>query len=202
MTSTDATHDTRTGTVERPGTLHVAVIIGSVRSGRFGPTAARWFAGELAGRDEVDVDLVDLAEHDVSPALDGAGPGPLRQRLDRADAFVVVTPEYNHSYPAGLKAVIDTFGREWAAKPVGFVSYGGVSGGLRAVEHLRGVFVELHGAPVRDGVSLHEFWNLFDDDGRLVDDGSAARAAGVLTDQLVWWARALRDARTVQGYPG
>lgn len=184
----------------RDGPVRIAVIIGSVRTGRFGPTAARWFAGELAGRDDVVTDVVDLAAATLSPALDTAD-DDLRRRLDAADAFVVVTPEYNHSYPAGLKSAIDAFHAEWAAKPVGFVSYGGLSGGIRAVEHLRTVFVELHGAPVRDAVSLHEFWSLFDADGRLTDGGAGAAATHVLAGQLVWWGRALRNARAAHGTP-
>ncbi|ANY09179.1 NADPH-dependent FMN reductase [Pseudonocardia sp. HH130630-07] len=185
--------------------VRIAVLIGSVRAGRFGPTVARWFAGETGRRDDVEIDLVDLHEANLSPALDGNRDDPhdpvepLRRRLAAADAFVVVTPEYNHSYPAGLKTAIDSFHAEWAAKPVGFVSYGGLSGGIRAVEHLRPVFVELHAAPVRDAVSLHEFWNLFDDDGGLTDGGAGATAAHVLTDQLVWWGRTLRDGRASHG---
>lgn len=178
----------------RAGPIRTAVIIGSVRTGRFGPTIAHWFARELGGRDDVVVDVVDLAEADLSPGLDSADEN-LRRSLDAADAFVVVTPEYNHSYPAGLKSAIDAFDAEWAAKPVGFVSYGGLSGGIRAVEHLRTVFVELHAAPVRDSVSLHDFWSLFDAHDRLADDGAAAAAAHVLIDQLVWWGHALRNAR-------
>lgn len=185
--------------------IRLAVIIGSVRTGRFGPTVARWFAGTMTGNPEIEVDLIDLADVNLSPALDGNPDAPhspaaaLRTRLAAADAFVVITPEYNHSYPAGLKTAIDSFHREWQAKPVGFVSYGGVSGGLRAVEHLRPVFVELHATPVRDSVSFANFWTVFDDDGRVTDDGPAG-AAKVLADQLVWWGRALRDARARHPY--
>lgn len=194
----------RTDAVEPP--VRLAVIIASIRSGRFGPTAAHWFAGTLAGRPDLDVDVVDLIEADLSPALEGnpddpqPSTGALRDRLAAAEAFAVVTPEYNHSYPAGLKTAIDSFHTEWRAKPVGFVSYGGLSGGLRAVEHLRPVFVELHAAPVRDGVSLHHPWGRFDEAGRLVDDGGAAGAAKILGDQLVWWGRALREARARHPY--
>lgn len=208
MNTTVATAAAEPDVREPDRRIRIAVIIGSVRTGRFGPTAARWFAGELAGRDDVDTDVVDLLEIDLPPSLDGNPQDPhdpatgLRERLAGADGFVVVTPEYNHSYPAGLKTAIDTVHAEWAAKPVGFVSYGGRSGGLRAVEHLRGVFVELHAAPVRDAVSLHDAWSLFDGSGRLTDDGSAAAAAQTLTDQLVWWGRALRAARDRAGYPG
>ena len=195
--------------LESAAPIRLAVIIGSVRTGRFGPTAARWYAGAVAGRDDVSVDMIDLLEADLSPRLDGNPDDPhdptetLRSRLHAADAFVVVTPEYNHSYPAALKTAIDSFHAEWQAKPVGFVSYGGLSGGQRAVEHLRPVFIELHAAPVRDAVSFHRFWDRFDDSGRLRDgvDGTAADAAAtVLTDQLVWWGRALRDARARRGY--
>ena len=185
--------------------IRLAVIIGSVRTGRFGPNAARWFVDTISGRTDLDVDLIDLADIDLSPALDGnpddphAPTGVLRGRLAAADAFVVVTPEYNHSYPAGLKTAIDSFSTEWRAKPVGFVSYGGISGGLRAVEHLRPVFVELHAAPVRDSVSFANFWSTFDDRGRVVDEGPAA-AATVLADKLVWWGCALREARARHPY--
>ncbi|MBC3192006.1 NAD(P)H-dependent oxidoreductase [Pseudonocardia sp. C8] len=183
----------------RAGPVRVAVVIGSVRPRRFGPTAARWFAGELAGRDDVTVDVVDLRDAELSPGLEHSDRA-LGRRLAAADAFVVVTPEYNHSYPGPLKTAIDSFHAEWAAKPVGFVSYGGLSGGIRAVEHLRPVFVELHAVPVRDAVSLHEFWSAFGEDGRPTDDGAAAEAAHTLAGQLVWWGRALREARAAHGY--
>ncbi|MEV1290904.1 NAD(P)H-dependent oxidoreductase [Pseudonocardia sp. NPDC049635] len=194
MTITSAGPD-HSGTDEP---VRLAVLIGSVRAGRHGPTVARWFTGEIAGRDEVAVDLVDLAEADLPPGMDRDPDPGLGARLAAADAFVVVTPEYNHSYPAGLKAAIDAFHAEWVAKPVGFVSYGGRSGGIRAVEHLRTVFVELHGVPVRDAVSLPDYWTLFDDDGALTDEATT-QATRVLTDQLVWWGRVLREARSRHG---
>ena len=81
-----------------------------------------------------------------------------RERVGRADAFVVITPEYNHSYPAALKQFIDLIKAEWQAKPASFVSYGGMSGGLRVVEHLRNVFTEMHTVTIRDIVSFHNPW--------------------------------------------
>ena len=110
---------------ERP--LRVMVIIGSNRDGRLGPTVARWFVAELAGRADADVDVLDVAEAALPDRLTafGAEPPPevaaVSARLAAADAFVVVTPEYNHSYPAPLKTLIDWHGRQWWAKPVGFV---------------------------------------------------------------------------------
>jgi NAD(P)H-dependent FMN reductase len=111
----------------------------------------------------------------------------------------VVTPEYNHSFPASLKNVLDWHHTEWQAKPVGFVSYGGLSGGLRAVEQLRPVFAELHAVTVRDAVSFHMAWERFGEDGAPKDDASVA-AAKVLLDQLGWWGNALREARAKTPY--
>lgn len=175
--------------------LRIAILIGSTREGRFGPTAARWIERQARARAELDVDLVDLAEVDL-PATYPSEPGPLAPMLARfrqADGFIVVTPEYNHSFPASLKQAIDVAHSEWRAKPIAFVSYGGISGGLRAVEQLRLVFAELHAVGLRDTVSFHRYWDALDDDGEL--DDRADDAAEILLDQLEWWAEALRTAR-------
>lgn len=171
--------------------LKVAAVLGSNREGRFGPVIARWFLDRAAGHPDIDIELIDVA-----------GARSPSERLARADAFVVLTPEYNHSYPAPLKDLVDAHFTEWQAKPVGFVSYGGISGGLRAVEHLRQVFAELHAVSVRDTVSFHNAGALFDDHGRLGDAAAADAAAKTMLDQLVWWGRALREARILRPYGG
>lgn len=171
-------------TTESP--IRLAVVIGSVREGRFGPVVARWFAARARRRDEFAVDVVDLAETGLGDDL-GA-------RVEAADAVVVVTPEYNHSFPGPLKTAIDATGGSWRAKPIGFVAYGGLSGGLRAVEQLRPVFAELHAVTVRDTVSFHGAWQRFDSRGEAHDD-AADEAATVLLDSLVWWAGVLRPGR-------
>ncbi|MBB4917732.1 NADPH-dependent FMN reductase [Streptosporangium saharense] len=190
--------------------LRLAVIVGSVRQGRFGPTVANWFAAQAGNRDDVLVDLVDLADTPLPEALPAFGqpPGPeaartlakLTPRLEAADAFVVVTPEYNHSFPASLKTAIDWHFTQWQAKPVGFVSYGGMAGGLRAVEHLRAVFAELHAVTVRETVSFHGAWERFGPDGLPKDPDGCDAAAGVMLDQLLWWGHALREARARNPY--
>lgn len=121
-------------------------------------------------------------------------------RLAEADAFVIVTPEYNHGYPASLKLALDAARAEWMAKPVAFVSYGGISGGLRSVEQLRQVCAELHMTSIRDGVSFHMCHGLFDEAGRLKDPAGPDAAASTMLDRLLWWAHALRDARTARPY--
>ncbi|MET7644733.1 NAD(P)H-dependent oxidoreductase [Streptomyces sp. NPDC005426] len=189
--------------------LKVAVILASNREGRFAPVVADWFRSRTDAHPGIGTDLIDVAALDLPTALSHS-PGPEDQallaevsgRLAAADAFVVITPEYNHSYPAPLKNLIDWHFTEWQAKPVAFVSYGGVSGGLRAVEHLRQVFAELHAVTIRDTVSFHNAGALFDDEGRHRDPVGPDAAAKTLLDQLLWWGRALRDARAARPYGG
>jgi NAD(P)H-dependent FMN reductase len=183
--------------------LRLAVIIGSTRQGRFAPTVARWFASVAARRDGVVVDLIDLAEARLPDVLANDTPpevSAMALRLASADAFVLVTPEYNHSFPAPLKSAIDWYTDEWRAKPVGFVSYGGRGGGLRAVEHLRQVFVELHAMTVRDAVSFHGARRAFDAEGQPKDGAGSERVAQAMLDQIAWWGTALREARTRRPY--
>lgn len=187
--------------------LTLTVIIGSTRTGRFGPTVARWFADRVGDRSEFDLNVVDLAETWLPDVLDvetDESPRAVRDLapwLDAADAFVVVTPEYNHSFPASLKNAVDWFTDEWRAKPVGYVSYGGLSGGLRAVEALRLVFDELHATSVRSGVAFPNYPELFDDRGELADPKRHEHAADTMLDELVWWGEALRAQRARRPYP-
>ena len=183
--------------------VRVALILGSTREGRFGEVVARWAAGRLALRADVEVDVVDPLEIEFPQRLERE-PGPavraLRERVGRAQAFVVVTAEYNHGYTAVLKQLIDSVKAEWVAKPVGFVSYGGVAGGLRAVEQLRLVFAELHAVTMRDGVSFAMAWDRFDAAGEPVDPEGSDRALARMVDQLLWWALALEEAKARRPY--
>ncbi|WP_371482352.1 NADPH-dependent FMN reductase [Kitasatospora sp. NBC_00315] len=200
--------------VESTDTLDLAVIIGSVREGRFGPVVANWFTGQAELHGGFAVHVVDLADVElplelpsVPPALQPdllrpAGMTGLTERLAAADAFVVVTPDYNRSFPAALKAAIDWHHTEWRAKPVGFVGYSGASGGLLAIEQLRQVFGELHAHTVRDYVSFPRYYQLFGPDGSLREPAEPAGAARLLLDQLLWWGSVLREARLTRPLPG
>jgi NAD(P)H-dependent FMN reductase len=188
------------------GNLRLAVIIGSAREGRSGAVIAAWFLDEVESFGMFDLDVVDLAQIELPMSLTQS-PQPelaavlteVGDRLASADAFIVITPEYNHSFTAPMKNLIDWHRTEWQAKPVGFVSYGGLSGGLRAVEQLRQVFAELHATTIRDTVSFHAVWEQFGPDGRLRTP-DAAVPAKLLLEKLVWWATALRDARKLRPY--
>jgi NAD(P)H-dependent FMN reductase len=183
--------------------LNLAVIVGSTRDGRLGSTVAGWFVAQCASRSDLTLDLIELADADL-PAVFPRQPDPAvrayAERIGRADAIVVVTPEYNHGYPASLKQAIDIAHSEWQAKPVGFVSYGGISGGLRAVEQLRQVFAELHAVTIRDTVSFHDAWHRFHPSGEPTEPDGCSLAAVRMLDQLTWWASALRTARASNPY--
>lgn len=188
------------GRPEEP--LRLAVLIGSTRQGRVGDRIAHWFADVAGLRSEFDVDTVDLADYIFPadlPAQPTADMAAFTGRIDRADAYAVVTPEYNRSFPASLKQAIDFGYDEWQAKPAGFVGYGCHSRGMYAVEALRGVFTELHVATMRTSVGI----DLLDDpgpDGPPFDTTALDHAARGLLDQLAWWGYALRAARADHPY--
>lgn len=182
--------------MHRTEPLRVAVIIGSTREGRAGDAVGRWLLGEARRRGDLDLTVVDLADYrfpDRYPSTPTREMTQFTTRIGRGDGFVVVTPEYNHSFPASLKQAIDYAYDEWRAKPVGLVSYGCRSQGWHAAEQLRTVFTELHTVTMRTGVGIDLL------DGR-VDQDSRARSAAVMLDQLVWWGLALREARDKRPY--
>ncbi|KND45217.1 MULTISPECIES: NADPH-dependent FMN reductase [Streptomyces] len=185
--------------------VRVTLVIGSNRTGRFGPVIAEWLLGRVRRHDGFEVDVVDVAEADL-PTTFATTPestarlAEITPKLAAAEAFIVLTPEYNHSYPAALKNLIDWHFHEWRAKPVALVSYGGMSGGLRATEHLRQVFAELHATTVRDTVSFHQAHTAFDETGHLKDPSAPNSAAHAMLDQLSWWAHALREAKKSRPY--
>jgi NAD(P)H-dependent FMN reductase len=183
--------------------LRVAVIIGSTRVGRVCDAIGEWFAERARDRDDLAVEVLDLAGYafpacypqETTPAMRG-----FAAAVGGAEAFVVVTPEYNRSFPASLKQAIDFAYDEWQAKPVGFVSYGSGSAGLHAIEQLRTVFCALHAVTMRDWVALDLLGEDFEDCGRPRDTDDRLRAIAAMLDQLTWWGRALRDARRAQPY--
>src|ERR1700684_1074310 len=151
--------------------IKIGLIYGSTRTGRFCDRVAQW-AGQMAATAGFEVQAIDPAKITDDTEL--------QRRIEDCDGFVVVTPEYNHGYPAPLKSLIDSSGAEWRAKPVAFVSYGGVSGGLRAVEQLRLVFAELHAVTIRDSVSFPGAWEQFDESGQLRNPERAQRGMKTL----------------------
>jgi NAD(P)H-dependent FMN reductase len=172
--------------------IKLGLVYGSTRPGRFCDTVAQWATTRIAAHAGFAIEPIDPAQPDGTPTL--------AHRLAACDAFIVVTPEYNHGYTAPLKALIDSHGPEWHAKPVAFISYGGISGGLRAVEQLRLVFAEPHAVTVRDSVSFAGAWELFDSNGALRNPDRFERSMDAMLRRLHWWAVSLAHARNTWPY--
>lgn len=184
-------------------TIRAALIYGSTREGRLCDSIADWVGKQIADHGGFLPERIDPAVLDLPPRHERKntpGVAALRRRIEQAEAFIVVTPEYNHGYPAALKFLIDSAYKEWRAKPVAFVSYGGASGGLRAVEQLRQVFAVLHAVTISSAVSFAGVWQYLDDAGELRAPPYARKSMNALLAQLQWWANALRAARTATPY--
>ncbi|MFG2168920.1 NADPH-dependent FMN reductase [Micromonospora chersina] len=181
------------------------IIIASTRPGRLGLPVAEWIhaaAVKHGGFDQVE--LVDLAEWNL-PFMDEPNHPRLRRyehqhtrdwsaTIDRADAFLIVMPEYNYGYTAPLKNAIDYLAHEWAYKPVGLVSYGGVSAGTRAAQMIKQVLTTLKMTPIPEAVHI-PFVAQFIDDGALRPNETMETSAEAMLDELVHWTAALVPLR-------
>ena len=185
---------------------HIQVILGSTRPGRFGDKVAEWFMAHAAAHPGLDVELIDLA-HWPLPFFNSPVPPAMQESQDpavvawsdkvsAADGYVLVTPEYNHGYPAVLKNALDHVVRPWRHKPVGFVGYGGPGAGVRAVEQLRQVVIELEMIPLRQQVAIANVYSAFDPTGALTDPSGPDRQAVAVLDELALWSPASTDLRT------
>jgi NAD(P)H-dependent FMN reductase len=181
------------------------IVIASVRPGRVGLPVAEWFEGRARAFGEFEIDVADLQEIGL-PFMDEPNHPRLRQytqqhtkdwsaRVDRADAFALVTPEYNYGVAPALKNAIDYLHWEWAYKPVGFVSYGGVSAGTRAAQMAKQVLSSLRVYTVTDAVSIPFVRNFLDDDERVEANETMEQAADAMLRELRRTAEALRALR-------
>lgn len=197
--------------------MRIGIILGSTRPGRRGALVAPWVADiarqhYAAAGEAVDVEVVDLADMgltmlaETSPAVFGVYEHDHTRSwarvIERFDAFVFVSAEYNHSLPASLKNAIDHLFAEWNDKAAGIVSYG-VNGGVRAAEHLRQVLAEVKVVTVRSQPCLSVFEDFVIDDplatGELAPRGFQVATLEQMLDELVSWARAMRSVRDAGG---
>jgi NAD(P)H-dependent FMN reductase len=183
----------------------LTVIIGSTRPGRAGLPIAEWFIERARAHGGFDVDVADLAEIGL-PLLDEPNHPRLGQylhqhtkdwsaRISRADAVVIVTPEYNYGYPAAVKNAIDYLHTEWQDKPVGFVSYGGVAAGTRAVQQLKQVVTTLRMVPVVESVNIPFHTQFIDENGKVQANEVMEQAADAMLGELLRVEGALRPLR-------
>jgi NAD(P)H-dependent FMN reductase len=183
--------------------LKIAVIIGSTRPNRVGEGVGKWVMEVADRRTDAEFTLIDLADVGL-PLLDEGVP-PIVARYSHQhtkdwaatiaafDAFVFVTPEYNHSVPAGLKNALDFLYAEWNNKAAGFVSYG-AAGGVRAVEHLRLSLAELQVATVRAQVALDSYAD-FENFTRFKPTPRREETLTTVLDEVIAWGGALRPLR-------
>ena len=181
------------------------VVIASTRPGRVGPSVARWFHGVADTHGGFDVELIDLAAVALpmfdEPKHPRFGDYTHQHTKDwsatigRADAFVFVTPEYNYSYNAALKNAIDYLHKEWLHKPVGFVSYGGIAAGTRAVQALKQVVTALKMVPLVESVNVPFVAQFLNSDGTFVPNDVLDAAAPAMLDELMRWTAATSALR-------
>jgi NAD(P)H-dependent FMN reductase len=185
----------------------LAIVVVSTRPSRQGPAVATWFHQQAEAHGGFDCELVDLAEVGL-PLYDEPEHPRLRkyqhdhtQRWSRrvlaADAFVFVTPEYNYSSPTSLVNALDYLLHEWAYTPCGFVSYGGISGGLRSVQMTKQIVTAVRMMPLPDGVSLPSFVKQIEN-GVFAPGEAAAKSATTMLDELLRWTTALAALRAEQ----
>jgi NAD(P)H-dependent FMN reductase len=189
--------------------IKIKIIVGSTREGRFSDKAATWIAEEIKEKEKVIVEILDLRDYNMPFFNESISPANKKEpyknetvalftkKIQEGDAFIIVSPEYNHGIPGVLKNALDWVYQEWNNKPVAFVSYGSV-GGARVIEQLRLVAIELQMAPIRNAVHIpgeQYFQVLF---GKMdIKDlfESQKDKARLMIEQLLWWAKILKKAR-------
>ena len=191
--------------------IKIQVILASTRQARFGDKPAQWILGEAKKVEGAEAELVDLKEwalpvfeEPTLPAMMGGkynseAVQKFANKIKEADAFIIVTPEYNYGYPSALKNALDSIYVEFNNKPVAFVAYGGV-GGARAMEQLKQVSIGLQMAPIWHSVNIQgEVMKAIATAGLPIKAepfAPLAQKTGQMLTQLMWWAKALKTART------
>jgi len=181
------------------------VLIASTRPGRLGPTVADWFVTRAREYGAFEIEVVDLAEVNL-PFMDEPNHPMLRQYtkehtfrwsalVDSADAFVFVMPEYNYGFNAPLKNALDYLNWEWRYKPVGFVSYGGVAAGTRAVQMVKQVVTALQMMPLPQAVHIPFVRNFLNEDGKFEANAELGTGADAMLAELQRWTEAMAPLR-------
>jgi len=188
--------------------LKIQIILGSTRQGREGEKVAKWIESEARKREDFDIEYIDLREFSlpmfdepVSPSFNKGQyslpeAAEWAKRVDKADGYIFVAPEYNHSIPAVLKNAIDYVYNEWGDKAAGVVSYsGGPYAGVGATQALRTIFTEIQIAPIRASIHIPFVWKAFDEQGNPVDEHLSS-APKAFFDNLAKWTRAMKSIRS------
>ncbi len=183
---------------------NLKIIIASTREGRKGHLIGKWIEDIARQHSDFDVEVLDLKEINL-PFMDEPYLPYMQQyqhqhtiqwskKIDEADAFIIVTPEYNFSFPASIKNALDFLYKEWEYKPVAFVSYGGISGGLRAVQALKLVVLTYKLVPILEGISIPSFTKLIQNEN-FIPNAPLLKNADMMLSELLKWTIALKPMR-------
>lgn len=186
-------------------TLKLQVIICSTRPGRIGPSVAQWFHEFAREQGGFDCELVDLADFNL-PVYDEPNHPRLQKyehehtkawsaSVARADAYVFVIPEYNFCPPPSFMNAVNYVYNEWNYKPCGFVSYGGVSGGLRSAQLAKQLVNTVKMMPMVEGVMVQMPWELLDENRAFRAGDHHTGSATTMLEELAKWAQALKTLR-------
>jgi NAD(P)H-dependent FMN reductase len=177
--------------------LSIPVILGTTRKGRMSAHAARFMVGQIEKRGDIKTELIDISK--LPMPVDDAGETikdpAFSEKMVMADALVIVTPEYNHSFPGLLKHVLDSCLKEYIHKAAGLVGVSaGPFGGIRAIQDFLPVIRELGLVNIFWDVNFGNVSKVFDESGKLLDEAFVSRADKFL-NELVWMAKTLRYGR-------
>ncbi len=185
--------------------INLSIVIGSTRPTRKGIVLAEWITSLAKENGQFHVKVLDLKNINL-PFMNEQHHPRLKQyeyvhtqnwsrEVDSSDAFIFVSPEYNYGYAAPLKNAIDYLFFEWQYKPVGFVTYGGISGGIRALQLIKPVVTALNMMPLVEAVNVPNFTKFIDKDGRFAATEDHGKTAQALLSSIVSWSGAMKLLR-------
>lgn len=187
--------------------MKIGVILGSTRKVRRGERVAKWLMSHLKRIEEAEFELLDLRDYPLPFYEEDNSPDSLEKgysnnvatkwaaKIGEKDAFIFIVSEYNHGPTAVLKNALDYVYKEWGKKPVSFVSYAsGAAAGIRAVEQLRSIVVELQMAPMQAAIHISHVMDAIDENGNLLKGHYGVRVPTIVA-QLLWWTKVLKAAR-------
>jgi len=177
--------------------MYIPIILGTAREGRQSKKAADFILNEVK-KAGLETEFIDVRDYRIEATDNTKKSEPakiLSEKFNKADGFIIISPEYNHGYPGELKMMLDMFYSEYARKPVGFCGVSmGILGGARMVEQLRLVSIELHMVPIREAIYFPMIQNLFNEKGN-IEDLSYEKKVEVFLEELIWYAKTLKKAR-------
>jgi NAD(P)H-dependent FMN reductase len=190
--------------------MKLMIVVGSVRDGRIGLPIAEWVRDAVERDGRFEIDWADLKEIAL-PLMTEPNHPRLRQytqqstidwsqRVDAAEAFIFVQPEYNHSFSPALKNAFDHLSQEWWRKPIGTVSYGGISGGTRGVVAMNVVEVTVGMVPTVSNVEIAWAAKQIEDEGEFEPNEHQERMLAAQLDELTTLSEALAPLRAARAH--